>query len=85
MSMAGGGKTYQVRPATVLLIVLGVALMALAVYYFVTPAGSLPSILPGHLAGSTHHHTKHGLAVAALAILAWVGAWFSTSPSQKRS
>jgi hypothetical protein len=84
MGVTGAGK-FQVRPATVLLVILGVALLALAVYYFVTPAGSLPSILPGHQAGSAHHHTKHGLAVAALAILAWVGAWFTTNPAQRRT
>jgi hypothetical protein len=85
MGTAGGGKTLQVRTVTVLLVVLGVALVALAVFYFVTPAGSLPSFLPGHQAGSSHHHTKHGLAVATLAVAAWIGAWFTTSPSNKQA
>jgi hypothetical protein len=85
VSTTGGDKNFQLRGMTWLLIALGVVLIALAVYYFVTPAGSLPSFVPGHQAGSSHHHTKHGLAVATLAIVAFIGAWFSTGPSQKRT
>ena len=77
-------KTFQLRMITMVLIIVGIALMVLAVYYFVTPAHSLPSFLPGRQAGSSHHHTKHGLAVGALAIVAWIGAWFSTGSSSKR-
>ena len=51
----------------ILLIIIGVALIALAVYYWVTPAGSLPSFFPGHLAGSAHKHVKHG--VLALVVI----------------
>lgn len=40
-------------------LVLGVLLAIVAVVYFVEPAGSLPSVLPGHEAGSAHHHIKH--------------------------
>jgi hypothetical protein len=80
----GSAKTFQLRTITTVLVILGVALMVLAVYYFITPAHSLPSFVPGHQAGSSHHHAKHGLAVGALAIVAWIGAWFSTSSSPKR-
>jgi len=59
----------------ILLIVLGVALVAVAVYYWVTPAGSLPSFFPGHLAGSAHKHVKHGLAALIVGILCFIGAW----------
>ncbi len=59
----------------VLLIVVGVALVAVAVYYWVTPAGSLPSFFPGHLAGSAHKHLKHGLAALIVGILCFIGAW----------
>jgi hypothetical protein len=59
-----------------------VLLVVLAVVYFTTAASSLPSVLPGHQAGSTRHHTKHGIAMLGLAVLAWIGAWFSTSPAQ---
>ncbi len=63
------------RILTVLLVVIGVAFIALAVYYWVTPAGSLPSFFPGHLAGSAHIHVKHGVAALIAAILCFIGAW----------
>jgi hypothetical protein len=59
----------------VVLIIIGVALVALAVYYWVTPAGSLPSFFPGHLAGSTHVHVKHGVAALLVGIVCLLGAW----------
>jgi hypothetical protein len=59
-----------------LLIVLGIIFLALAIYYWVTPAKSLPHFFPGYLAGSAHKHLKHGLAALVLAIGAWVLAWF---------
>jgi len=59
----------------VLLIVVGVALVAVAIYYWVTPASSLPSFFPGHLAGSAHKHLKHGLAAFIVGILCFIGAW----------
>lgn len=62
---------------TVLLAVLGVALIAVAVVYFAEPAGSLPSVLPGHLAGSKHHHTTHGIAALVVGLVALAGAWMS--------
>jgi hypothetical protein len=58
--------------------VLGVALVALAVVYWVEPAGSLPSWLPGHEAGSGHHHAKHGIAAFLLGVALLIFAWFQT-------
>ena len=64
-------------------VILGIALLALAVLYWVEPAHSLPSFIPGHEAGSDHHHVKHGLAAAFLAAGAFVFAWFqSGGPSR---
>ena len=63
-------------------LVVGLALIAVAIVYWVEPAGSLPSWFPGHEAGSGHHHVKHGVAalVVALAVLAF--AWFQSGPSR---
>ena len=67
-------------------VILGIALLALAVLYLVEPAHSLPSFIPGHEAGSDHHHVKHGLAAAFLAAGAFVFAWFqSGGPSRAAS
>lgn len=69
-----------VRPATIGLIVLGLVFVALAVVYFTQSAANLPHFFPGHSAGVTRHHTKHGIALLVLAALAWIGAWFTTAP-----
>jgi len=60
------------------LIALGVIFAAFGVLYLAKTAGQLPAFLPGHQAGSAHHHTKHALAAFALAIVSWAGAWFTT-------
>ena len=60
------------------LILVGLAFLALAIYYWVTPAGSLPHGFPGYEAGSTHVHLKHGLAALLLAVGSGTLAWFSS-------
>ncbi len=62
---------------TALLVVAGIALLVIAVVYFTKTATQLPSYFPGHQAGSSHHHTKHGVAALVLGLIAWVGAWMS--------
>jgi hypothetical protein len=61
--VAGGGARNAEAPAlTALAVVVGFALIVLAIVYRVEPAGSLPSWIPGYQAGSAHHHVKHGIA-----------------------
>ena len=60
--------------------IAGVALIAVAVIYFAEPAMSLPGWFPGHEAGSTHHHVKHGIAALLLGLGAFVLAWFQSGP-----
>jgi drug/metabolite transporter (DMT)-like permease len=57
---------------------LGVVLIVVAGVYFVVPADQLPSFFPGHEAGVTHIHTKHGIVagVAGLVLLA-AGVWLA--------
>jgi hypothetical protein len=68
------------RLLTAAAVVIGIALIVVAVIYWVEPAHSLPSFFPGHKSGSTHHHIKHGIAafVVGLAVLAF--AWFQSGP-----
>ncbi|MEA2950177.1 MAG: hypothetical protein QOI40_5507 [Alphaproteobacteria bacterium] len=58
-------------------IILGLAAAAVAVMYFVMPAGSLPGFFPGFEAGSDHVHMKHGLAAAAAAVVLFAIGWFA--------
>jgi hypothetical protein len=51
---------------------LGVVLLVIAGVYFLIPADQLPGFFPGHEAGVTHIHTKHGVVagVAGIVLLA---------------
>ena len=73
------------RTLAALAVVLGIALIAIAVVYWVEPAKSLPSFFPGHQAGSTHHHTKHGIASFLVGLACFAFAWFNTGPKKTRA
>ena len=60
--------------------IAGVILIVIAIVYFAEPAKSLPGFFPGHEAGSTHHHVKHGIAALLLGLGAFVLAWFQSGP-----
>ena len=66
-------------------IAAGAVLIVIAIIYWAEPAGSLPSFFPGHEAGSSHHHVKHGLLAFILAIGCFIFAWFQSGPSTARS
>ena len=66
-------------------VVAGVALLVVAVVYWVDPAKSLPSFFPGHKAGSDHHHVKHGVAALVVALGCFAFAWFATGPAGQRA
>jgi uncharacterized membrane-anchored protein YitT (DUF2179 family) len=68
-----------------LAIVVGIVLIALAIVYWVEPAKSLPSFFPGHQAGSSHHHFKHGLASFLVGLACFVFAWFNTGGNRTRT
>ncbi len=70
------------RLLAILAIVLGVVLMVVAVIYWAEPAGSLPSFFPGHQAGSSHHHVKHGIAAFLVGLACFAFAWFQTGPKR---
>ncbi len=66
----------------VLAVVLGTVLVAIAIVYWAEPARSLPSFFPGHEAGSSHHHTKHGIAAFLLGLACFAFAWFNSGPKK---
>jgi hypothetical protein len=59
-------------------VIAGIALIVIAVVYWVEPAKSLPSFFPGHAGGSSHHHVKHGIAAFLVGLACLVFAWFQT-------
>ena len=63
-------------------LVLGIVLVAIAVVYWAEPAGSLPSFFPGHEAGSSHHHVKHGIAAFFVGLACLAFAWFNSGPKK---
>jgi len=65
-----------------LAVIVGIALIVLAVVYWVEPAKSLPSWIPGHEAGSNHHHVKHGIAAFVLGLAFLALAWFQSGPTR---
>jgi hypothetical protein len=63
-------------------VVLGIVLIVIGLVYFIEPASSLPSFFPGHQAGSSHHHVKHGIAAMLLGAACLVFAWFRSGPKK---
>jgi hypothetical protein len=60
----------------VLLSLLGVILLVIAAIYFLVPADQLPGFFPGHEAGVTRVHVKHGVASGVIGIgLIVAGVW----------
>ena len=72
------------RLLVALAVALGIVLIAIAVVYWVEPAGSLPSFFPGHEAGSSHHHAKHGIASFLVGLACLAFAWFNSGPKSSR-
>ena len=62
----------------ILFVVLALIFLAIAIFYWVTPADKLPHHFPGYLATSSKVHLKHGLAALIVAVGFGILAWFST-------
>src|SRR6202012_3092775 len=74
-SLHGAANALGTRgiPMKLVLTLLGVVLLVIATVYFLVPADQLPGFFPGHEAGVTHVHTKHGI-VAGVIGLVLIGA-----------
>ena len=58
------------------LTLLGVILLVIAAVYFLVPADQLPGFMPGHEAGVTRVHVKHGVVSGVVGIiLLAAGVW----------
>ncbi|HUY71041.1 MAG TPA: hypothetical protein VMV08_02285 [Gaiellaceae bacterium] len=65
-----------------LAVVAGIVLIVVSIVYFAEPESSLPSFFPGHQAGSSHHHFKHGIAAVLVGLACFVFAWFRSGPKR---
>jgi hypothetical protein len=72
----------MIKALPLLALVLGIAFVALAAFYWLTPAGALPPYVPGFEVGSTNIHFMHGLASLILALGLFAYAWFGSAPSK---
>lgn len=63
-------------------VAVGVVLLVVAVVYWARSADALPGFFPGHEAGSSKHHVKHGIAAAIVALALFALAWFRTGPAR---
>ena len=74
------GSSSRSSGRTILAVILGVialVFIVVAVIYLVEPAKSLPSFIPGHIAGSTGHHPLKATGCIVVGIVFAVGAWFA--------
>jgi hypothetical protein len=71
------------RLLALLAALAGLVLIAIAIVYFAEPARSLPGFFPGHQAGSSHHHTKHGIASLAVGLVLLAFAWFRSAAPKR--
>jgi hypothetical protein len=55
---------------------LAIICVIAAVMYFVMPAGSLPTFMPGYEAGSAHIHMKHAIIAVVAAVVLFLIGWF---------
>jgi hypothetical protein len=60
----------QEDPSMKLIVtLLGVVLLAVAAVYFLMPADQLPGFFPGHEAGVTRMHYKHGAVAGVVGLV----------------
>jgi hypothetical protein len=71
------------KPLPLIAGLLGLVFLALAVLYWLTPAGGLPSFLPGFEAGVDRVHYKHGLGSLIIALALFAFAWFQSAPKRQ--
>ncbi len=64
-------------------VIGGLLLVGIAVYYWITPAGQLPTYVPGHEVGATAVHFKHGLAALILGLFSFIYAWFGSAKDEE--
>jgi drug/metabolite transporter (DMT)-like permease len=80
------GSSERSSGRTILAVILGiiaVVFIVAAIIYLAEPAKSLPSFIPGHIAGSTGHHPLKATGSLVVGIIFGVGAWFALAYKPK--
>jgi hypothetical protein len=67
----------------VILGIIAVVFIVVGIIYLIEPAKSLPSFIPGHIAGSTGHHPLKATGSIVVGIVFGVGAWFALAYKPK--
>jgi preprotein translocase subunit SecY len=82
------GSSVRSPGRTILAVILGIIALifiVVAIIYLAEPAKSLPSFIPGHIAGSTGHHPLKATGCFVVGIIFAVGAWFTLAYKPKSS
>ncbi len=66
------------KAVVILAGIVGIVFLILSVIYFITPANSLPSFLPGFDPSMTKVHFKHGVGSLFLALAIFAFVWFQS-------
>ncbi len=80
------GSTERSSGRTILAVILGVialVFIVVAIIYLAEPAKSLPSFIPGHIAGSSGHHPLKATGAFVVGVVFAVGAWFALAYKPK--
>jgi uncharacterized membrane-anchored protein YitT (DUF2179 family) len=67
------------KTLNILAVIFGVAFIALAIYYWLTPADVLPAFLPGYNVAMATPHIKHGIASFVVGLALLIYAWFASA------
>ena len=80
------GSVERSSGRTILAVILGIIALlfiVVAVIYLAEPAKSLPSFIPGHIAGSSGHHPLKATGSLVVGIVFAIGAWFALAYKPK--
>ena len=80
------GSSERSPGRTILAVILGiiaVIFIVVAIIYMIEPAKSLPSVIPGHIDGSTGHHPLRIVGSFVIGIIFAIGAWFALAYKPK--
>jgi hypothetical protein len=80
------GSSGRSSGKTALAVIFGIialVFIVVAIIYLAEPAKSLPSFIPGHIAGSTGHHPLKATGCFVVGIIFAVGAWFTLAYKPK--